>query len=259
MFLDIHLEYCDDKGERLRQIADLGVPFNISPVSVLFLPEHEVFRNGVYLSDYYYSKEIVSILKDFVKHRPDITFGQQGFSHYCPDCYEEFIKNNVPEKYAWPDRWHENKCLYRKTKSADEQAEFMSRGKKVIEDILETSPIIYVAPNHQKDKNTDIAASQLGYKFLADRAILNIPLYKEGNLIILPETENLKMNAEIFYTHYDRMKDNFEDYLNILKLSKSLDEINLSEKPKFKTALNYKLLIGRKKLRDITKRLGSFL
>ena len=255
MFLDIHLEYCDDKGERLKKLADFGAPFNLSLVPILLMPEHRVFKNGVYPSDYYYPLQIVDMLKDLAKNNSNITFGQQGFAHYCIDCHEKFIKNGGRKKGAWPDPWHENKCLYGKTKSVDEQAEFMQRGKNVIENILGVSPVIYVAPNHQKDRNTNIAAEQLNYKYLADRAILNVPPYKEGNLIIIPEREELGKKGEIFYTHYDRMKENFWDYINILDESFSPDKITLSEKSKFKTNLNYQLLIKRKQLRDIIKRI----
>lgn len=255
MFLDIHLEYCDDKGERLRKIAETGKPFNLSPVPGLLLPEHEVFKNGVYPSDYYYSNEIVDVLKSLVKHNPNVTFGQQGFLHYCTNCYEKFMKNGGRKGKGWPDPWHENKCLYGRTKSINEQIEFMSKGRKVIEDVLGVSPIIYIAPNHQYDKNTKKAVEELKYKYFGDRAILNILPYKEGNLIILPEKEELKKNAEIFYTHYDRMKENFLDYLELLNRSTSLGDITLSEKPKFKTALNYQLLTKRKQLRDIVKKL----
>lgn len=255
MFLDMHLEYCDDKGERLKKLADFGAPFNISLVSGLLLPKHEVFKNGVYPSDYYYSPEIVDVLKSLVKYKPNVTFGQQGFLHYCPDCYEKFIKNGGREGKGWPDPWHENKCLYGKTKSVDEQAEMMSKGKKIIEDVLEVSPIIYATPNHQYDNNTKIASEQIGYRFFADRAILNILPYKEGNLIILPERD-LGQRGQVFYTHYDRMKENFWDYIELLDESTSLGEIALSEKSKFKTALNYWLLTKRKQLRDLVKRIG---
>jgi hypothetical protein len=93
MFLDIHLEYCDDKGERLRQIAEIGKPFNISPIPVLFLPRNDVFRTGVYPLNFYYPREIVKLLKYLVKSNLNITFGQQGFMHYCPDCYRKFLQH----------------------------------------------------------------------------------------------------------------------------------------------------------------------
>ena len=93
--------------------------------------------NGVYPSDYFYSEKIVGLLKELSKEK-DINFGQQGFAHYCKECFKE--KENK-------DPWHENMCLYKKPLLVREQTEFMKKGKNVIEDVLEVSPIIYDAPN----------------------------------------------------------------------------------------------------------------
>ena len=250
MILDIHLEGCDDSGEEFRKIVEIGKPFNISVVPVLFLSNHEVFRNGVYPFDYYYPQKFVDILKEFAKN-PNVTFGQQGFTHYCLHCYEIFIKRGGREKGAWPDPWHENKCLYGKIKSVDEQAEIMQRGKKVIENILEVSPRVYVAPNHQGDKNTKKAAEELDYRHLAIKNLLKLSPYREGNLIILPEGDI--GNGEIVYTHYDQMSEDFNKYLDVVRDSKSLDDLKISKNPKFKAKLNDSLINGRKRVRDLIK------
>jgi len=94
MFLDIHLESCDDNGERLIRIAKIGKPFSISVVPVLFLPKHDVFNTGIYPSDLAYSKEIVNTLKELAGNR-NVFFGQQGFSHYCAECFKEKEKKSA--------------------------------------------------------------------------------------------------------------------------------------------------------------------
>ena len=164
MILDIHLEYCDDKGERLEKIAKLGKPFNISVVPVLLLSEHEVFKNGVYPHDYFYPKKIVDLIKELSKES-NISFGQQGFLHYCGDCYKTEIKTDESGRKFRHDPWHENKCLYDLKKSVKTQRTIMDIGKKVIQNILNVSPSLYVPPNHQYDVNTKIAAKELRYKY----------------------------------------------------------------------------------------------
>ncbi len=242
MILNIHLEYCDDKGKRLEKITKIGKPFNIIPIPILFQPENEVFRNGVYPSDYFYPEKITGLLKE-LSQEDCVNFGQQGLMHYCKDCFKQKEKK---------DPWHENVCLYKKSLSAEEQMKFMKEGKKILENNLKTSPTIYVAPNHQFDKNTKIAAQELGYKYFVTRGLINLSPYEEDNLIILPERE-LRENGEIFYTHYDEMKNNFEGYLELIKNSESLEKIELSKKQKIKVNLNDMLLIAKKRLRDLVK------
>lgn len=205
MFLDIHLEYCDDKGERFRKIIEIKKPFVISIVPVLLLPEHSVFKKGVYSSDYYYPKEIVELLKKCARNS-NIIFGQQGFAHYCHDCFKKREERGP---------WHENMCLYNRRKTVEEQKKFMEEGKKVIENILRVSPVLYVPPNHQFDDNTKIAAQELGFKFFGIRNMLSISPYKERKLTILPEKEELEKKSEIIYAHYDQMKKNFDEYLEM--------------------------------------------
>lgn len=244
MFLDIHLEYCDDKGEKLRKIIELGKPFSISVVPVLLLPEHEVFKKGIYPFDYYYPKEIVDILKEFSKN-PNVVFGQQGYLHYCQECFKRKEKR---------DPWHENTCLYNRRKIVEEQKKFMEEGKKVIENILRVSPVLYIPPNHQFDKNSKIAAEELGFKFFAIRKILNVQPYKERNLIILPEREGLEEKGEIIYDHYDKITKDFDEYLGLIKKSCSVYDITPVKQSVEIIAENEKQIISRKKKRDAEKK-----
>jgi hypothetical protein len=243
MILNIHLEYCDDNGERLEQVAKIRKPFNICPIPVFFIPTHEIFRSEVFSPKDFYPEKIVGLLKELSKEEY-VGWGQQGFAHYCPECFKEKEKK---------DPWHENSCLYSK-KSVNEQAKIIEKGKNTIEEVLGISPTIYVAPNHQSNNDTKIITERLGYKYFTERGMLNLPAYEENGLIILPE-RTLGQSGEVFYAHYDLMKDNFESYLDLIKNSEPLENIKVSKKPKFKSTINDQLLIGRKRLRDLKGRL----
>ncbi len=241
MILDIHIESCDDEGERLMRLAEIGKPFSISPVPILFLPKHDVFKTGIYPSDLAYSKEIVNVLKKLARDK-NVTFGQQGFSHYCTECFKEKEKK---------DSWHENMCLYG-VKSLGEQIEFMFEGKRLIEDVLGVSPVLYVPPNHQYDKNSIIAAQKLGFDFFATRRLMELSPYKKGSLIVLPESR-LGQTGEIIYTHYDETANEFERYLEVVKQSSSLDTIIPTKQSESDIQENYKQMLLVKKRRDTEK------
>lgn len=244
MFLNIHLEFCDDKGEKLLKIAELRKPFSISVVPVLFLAEHEVFKTGVYPSDLAYSKEIVSVLKKLAQKKY-VSFGQQGFSHYCPECIKEQEKKSCH---------HENYCLYSKSKLVNEQAKFMSEGKGVIEKALGVSPALYAPPNHQYDENSMIAAGNLGFDFFAVRRLIEISPYRKRGMIILPESK-LREGGEIIYTHYDEISDKLGEYLEVVKRSSSLYDITPpTRQSQSRIQDNYDQLLLAKQRRDIQKR-----
>lgn len=253
MVLNIHLEGVDDKGKRLRRIVDTEKSFMISVVPVLLLPAHEVFKSGVYPADLAYPSGMIDILKECAKN-PNITFGQHGFTHHCPDCYGKFVDNGKDIK-AFPDPWHENRCLYNLMKSVDEQASVIQKGKNVIERILEASPIAYTTPNHQHDLNTKQAARELGYKYFPVCGILNVFPYEENGLVILPERE-VWQRGQVFYTHYNspQMIDELDKCLGIVQNSDSLNNLKLWGNNKIEELeLNYDLLIERKRLRDMKK------
>ncbi len=245
MLLDIHLEWCDDKGERLRQLADIGKPFVVSLVPVLMLPEHKVFEEGVYRPDYFYNKDIMEFLKKIPKEYPHITFGQQGLTHYCPDCYKTWDKNKNEFKH---DPWHENKCFYNKEESVLDQFKLMKEGKTTIENVVGVSPVVYSPPNHQYDENTGFSAVELKYDYLTTKGIINLSPYKEDGLKILPERK-LGQSGEVFYAHYDKMKDNLGKYTNMIKSSKPLSEIKFKEKSIY-SSLNETLILASKLARD---------
>ncbi|MEK6757616.1 MAG: hypothetical protein AABX88_00665 [Nanoarchaeota archaeon] len=244
MLLDVHLECCDDNGEMLKQLADIGKPFNISIVPGLMLPEHEVFKNGVYRPGSFYNKNIIDSLKE-IKDYPHITFGQQGFLHYCSDCHKTL---DITKKRFKHDPWHENKCLYNNEKLAYDQFLFMKEGKKTIEKIIGVSPIIYCPPNHQYDENTKLSVIELGYEYLAIKGMINISPYTEEGLKILPERK-IGSFGEIFYTHYDEIENKFDKCAKVIKSSKPLSEIKFKDSSVY-SSLNEMLVTASKFARD---------
>lgn len=242
MFMDIHLEYCDDNGERLSEIIASGKPFNISIVPVLLVPTHRVFRKGIYPSGYYYPKGIVELLKECARI-PDVSIGQQGFSHYCPNCFSTKDKT---------DPWHENACLYGNRKSLERQIDFMNKGKKVIENIIGLSPIVYSPPNHQFDDNSIEAAAKLRYGYFTERGIVSISPYRENGITILPQRK-IGQTGEIFYTHYDQIPKNKKAFDKIIKNSVALDELTIDNKSPIVSFINRQFVFLKKRLRDFMK------
>jgi len=241
MILDIHLEYCDDGGEKLKKIARLDKPFCISPIPALLKPQNKVC-GSIYSKNYFYSQSIVKILKRLSK-KSNVILGQQGLQHYCVDCFKEKEKK---------DAWHENYCFYSKQKTVNEQIKFMKQGKKIIEEVLGVSPKLYVPPNHMFDNNTIIAAKKLGFQYLADKAMIKLYPYTSRGLIILPETK-LSQKGEFVYTHYDKITNNLNQYLNFIKSPNYLGQIIPRKVSLLKISKNRKLKLNEKKKRDLKK------
>jgi hypothetical protein len=228
--LNIHLEYCDDKGQRLEQIAKIGEPFGIFPVPT-FLRDK---------SAYHYPEKIIGLLKELGQDQnSSILWGQQGYSHHCPKCTKEM-----------GDTAHENYCFYNDI-TLEEQIEFMSKGKRIIEDKIGVSPRLYCPPNHMYDNHTKIAATKLNFEYLTDQGILNIFPYKDKDLVILPERK-LGKNGEIFYVHYDQMQTQLNLCLNIIKNTSNVE----IKDPNIKNYVNQKLKFLRKRYRDYSIRKG---
>ena len=243
MFLNIHLEGCDDNGERLESLAESNKPFGISLVPVLLAPNHEVFTSGVYRADYYYPERVVEILKQCAK-MPNIVFGQQGLTHYCLPCFEQKDKK---------DPWHENSCLYQTGRAAGKQGKFMKEGRTLIEDKIGVSPVIYVAPNHQFDEFSLDATRELGYRYFAERAVLEIKSYSDDGQRILPERK-VNESGQIFYIHYDEIKINSAKCDAILKDSLPIEKIDFGESFSLDRWANRVLVKFRKKMRDVKKK-----
>lgn len=242
MILDIHLEKCDDDGERLESLLKLDKPVIISLVPVLMLPEHEVFKKGIYSVNYSYPKKFMEIIR---KHSSNkyLVFGQQGFSHYCVDCFN---------KKDQRDPWHENLCLYNEKKSVENQKKFIMHGKKIMQEILEISLKLYVPPNHQFDENTLNAVEGLDFKYFVIRNKIGLKPYREGKLIVLPEND-LGEDGDIIYVHYDEMKNDIYKYTDIIKNSTFIQDIKPKNQSLEKILDNYNKILFSKKERDLRK------
>ena len=222
MFLDVHLEYCDDKGERLKKLEELGKPFSLSLVPIFTNLEHYLFKEeyGVYEKNQAYSSEIIDFLKDIPKNFPHIMFGQQGFTHFCKPCYKSRKRR---------DPWHENKCLYGGSRKYIEQVRLMEIGKEIIEDTFDISPELYAPPNHQHDLNTKLAAKEVGYKYFGVKGLLAVSPYVDGKLMILPQRK-VTQGGEMFYIHYDEIAKRLERCIEIINNSRPLSEVEKRQK-----------------------------
>lgn len=241
--MDIHLEGCNDNGEKLIELAKIGKPFTISPVPVFTQPPFEYVQNGIYSKDQFYSPELMGILKEILTE-PQIMLGQQGYSHYCDPCFEQKHKR---------DPWHENMCLYQDGFSVRNQFITMKIGKEILENKFKVSPELYVPPNHQFDENTKQATINLGFEYFAIQGILNISPYFEKDLIILPERKPGK-SGKCSYVHYDQMEGDFPYYLDLVKNSSPLEDISPCSKQGIKSMLNDELVILKKGTRDWMKK-----
>lgn len=190
-----------------------------------------------YPLNYFYPERVTGLLKELAQEE-NIVFGQQGFAHYCQNCFKQKEKRNP---------WHENKCLYGNEAN---QADFMFRGKTDIEEAIHASPIIYVAPNHQFNEHTKTAAALLGYSYFAVKGIINLQPYEENGLIVLPERK-LMQKGEIIYTHYDQMQQNIDKYFDLIKSSVPLSGISPAKKPKIMSWINDRMVIASKRARDL--------
>jgi len=238
MFLDIHLEAIDDNGAKLLNFAKTKKLLAISLVPILTLPHHKAFGK-VYPKDYFYPDKIIDILKE-LKDENNIVWGQQGFTHYCPDCFDQKDRR---------DPWHENRCLYQNI-SLKAQKEIMSLGKETIQEKLGITPTLYVPPNHQFNQDTITIAQLMEYKYFGTQAILNFEPYQEGEMRILPERK-IRKHGQVFYTHYDQIPSSFN---GDKPMSTSLDKISYLPKKSVLALINQKILISKKRLRDFKKR-----
>jgi len=246
MIFDIHLEKIDDHGEKLKRLIGTKRPFILSLVPVLLNPNHPAFGT-VYPQDYHYPEEVVRMLRDLVGQNR-ITIGQQGFTHYCQSCWN----HNASAGRERRDPWHENFCLYDKEKRVLDQRNFMLTGVQVIEESIGASPDVYCPPNHQFDRNTVQAASEIGFLYLADRDFLEMDIHQDGSLVVLPERKFGK-GGEVNYIHYDQIQQHpvFWDKFY------GATDVHFTQvkdrRPAFSSWLNTKVVRAHKRIRDLEK------
>jgi len=169
--------------------------------------------------------------------------GQQGLDHKCQYFH------------TVADSWHENRCLWNKPLSADEQREFMERGREILFKEFKVVPDVYLAPNHQDDETTSEVAEKMGYGYIMRRAVLFWKPYMFGNMMVIPESKLQKgrIDNAALYIHYDQIDDNAEKFKEVLRHVTKLDDVTAWEKESGKVWASDKLLRGWKRGRDVKR------
>ena len=213
-YLNIHLEGMDDNGEKLKRILDENIPCAIS-----IAPE-TLRKNGIYSKQYPYLLKHIDLIAKIV-NQPGNILGQQGNIHKCK------------YKHRIVDSWHENFCLWNKPLEIYEQAEIMQKGRETLVKLLGKKPEMYLPPNHQCDFRTLDVACKEEYPFFAirglkvlDPLLYKISVFHPNNLLVIPEVK-LGQQGSFFYTHYDKIEKNQEDFEKLIKNVRSFQNVGV--------------------------------
>ncbi|MBI4116526.1 hypothetical protein HY449_02160 [Candidatus Pacearchaeota archaeon] len=261
MITEMHFQGVRDDGDALEKLLSLERPFIASLVPIFM--DKSLKNNGknvlerVYSEEQYYPPWFVGALRKIGKN-PNIIWAQEGMFHYCEPCFEEFEKNGGRKNNSAPDPFHEHLCVSNwKGQNLEEQLKSIKEGKTLISDLTGIVPRVYCPPNHLHNKETLLAARNLGFKYFNVRNFMNLQAYNEDGLTILPEAKIGEMHNEtspVIYTYYGNLIDDFESHSEML--DKSEKGFKIREKPEFKAAVNQVAVQGYKKLRDWKKRFG---
>ncbi len=236
--LDIHVEGLNENnfenGDKIRIIQEI-LEKNI-PVAFSFSPWQEpIWREA---------NPIFFELAKFAVKREGSFLGQQGLNHKC-------IHN-----HRFADPWHENYCIWKGKINSLKQFEFMQRGRDILEKLFDKIPEFYAPPNHYCDRTTLEIANVIGYKFCADKAMIELKPYKFGNMLVVPEGNLEKgqiWGRAAIYIHYDRIDRSRENYNKILYNIISMDELEPDRVSYSKKKLNSIIKYSSKIARDIRR------
>lgn len=235
--MDIHLEGIEKTSFENGDVLHLLEEISDRKISVaLSLPP--------WMEDYWKENnaEVIKQVRKIVRI-PGNVLGQQGNTHKCR------------KGHVCVDEWHENRCPYGGSPRKEEQRELMETGRQRLIDLIGVSPQLYVPPNHLFNHNTLEAASEMGYKFFAVKAVIPLQPYRFGNLIVIPERDLTKgqLNGAAAYIHYDEIDANKDHYREAVRRASPLDKV----RPEFvnpdKIFLNNSLVLGWKVMRDVIK------
>ena len=142
--LNVHLhEFTDERG-----ISRLVALASNNPVAVSVCPLH--------LTEERYDRTALDVIRRIVSKEGNV-LGQRGETSMC------FLS-----KHEKTDRFHENKCPYSfEPITYEDQKQFMQRGKSILATILDKEPELYVPPNHFYDRNSIMAAKNLGFEYFS--------------------------------------------------------------------------------------------
>lgn len=236
--LNIHLETFDDESfQRVVDLAEKG------PIAISIAPYHIPRMKSAQIER----------LKGILSQEGYI-LGQQGLNHKCHICKDFHAKKEgAILKKKGVDPWHENYCLWFGEISEKEQEKFMKEGRKKLEEKFGVAPLLYVPPNHLLDRNTVRIAFLNGYKWIANRALIQVAPNGDERIIIIYEGEP-EIDNENVYIHADRWKGDLERVIE--KKFISLNEVKPAKPNYKKIEENRKMKITGKIARDFHKGYG---
>ncbi len=241
--VDIHLEGLKKshfvKGDveaRFRQILEENIPVVVSPALRSY--DHGQWDEH---------PEIIDLVGMIVKREGSV-LGQQGLTHLCAN------------RHDFVDPYHEFHCLWTgpfpigRKFSKDKQKEWMKIGRERLEKLFGVSPELFVPPNHYFDDTTLEAASELGYKFFADKLVTNFRPYIFSELVVVPEGNLCREEGgRMAYIHYDEIDSFSESYDRVIKGSSSLSEVIPADVSYASIKLNSFVKNAKKRIRDMTR------
>lgn len=262
----VHFQFIPKNSEGLmKELFYSGKKFGASFPPVLFwknLPR----KNGtpiletVYPKSNFYPKWARQIFEEGGDKSNIIKF-QEGNLHYCEGCFQEYQKRGGREnKNATPDPWHEIDWYCKHVpKTLEGKKEVMFNGRELLEEVI-GSVEGYCPPQHYSSKKGLQAAQDLGYNYFMVRNVTNLPVFKEGEMTVLPCAkigERYYETSPVVFAYFDHLvenKDLRDEFFKYLDSSAPLSELPISKKPEKKIWINDKLVIGTKKFRDFKKR-----
>lgn len=262
----VHFQWIPEGSEDLmRKIFDSDKSLGASYPPVLFW-KGLMRRNGenilgtVYPEGNYYPDWAKKIF-DKNRDNANITKFQEGYLHYCEGCFDEYRENGGREANAVPDPWHEIDwyCKY-VPKYLEGKKELMVKGKYLLEEALGEVKG-YCPPQHYSSKKSIKAAEDLGYDSFMIRNLIGLPVWKEGELTILPCAkigERGYKESPVVFSYFDHLvgkEDIRGEFFRILKSSVPFSELPVSKKPIIRFSANQKLLHAAKRLRDKRKKI----
>lgn len=195
--MNVHFETFDDKSfSQLVSLADRGpIAISISPWQIPKIPRKQINRiKEIFADDNY-------------------VLGQQGLNHKCPHCEDFHVSMTGKEvRRSGVDPWHENYCLWFGEIPEKDQMKFMSEGKKILEKTFGVDVRLYVPPNHLLGTNTLKVASELGYSWIANRALIPVAPYTQKGILVVNEGEP-QIKSSSYYIHADRWRGDLEEVL----------------------------------------------
>jgi hypothetical protein len=230
-----------DVTRHLRDILDRDIPVVLT-LSAVYDGNHR---------DEKYPQELLDLAHE-IGSKEHSAIGQQGA-----------LGARCKYKHRITDPWHENDCLYHKAPGYTEQSDGIENGKEIVEKLVGIFPVFFAPSNHLYNGTTLTAAIDAGFTHFGDRAMIDMPAYRNRVLTVLPEA-NLErgpmVNAPMVYVHYDRIDGNPILFQNALVEACPLSDVNPNvHPPQSLIKQNHRKKVRAKLARDIINLPKRFL